>query len=192
METAKQPTNGAATATMQAPTITAIPDEITQPTQPERTTTQPKTERKQKTSLYDKVGRTGAYSGVIAIGALLWYVGAFYTLAALRSFGLNTASLLWWIVPVMITMIELWLMPKKAQNGLLLAAFGFVLLLDVGTSWQGLTSFAGKTLPLFGGVTLPVGGAALHITAAIIALVLAFLPEKIARAGFTELKKLWW
>lgn len=171
----------------------AIPDGISQPQQQAQSVVQHKAERRKvNTTLYDKIGRTGAYCGVIAIGGLLWYVGAFYTLAALRSFGLQANGVLWWIVPVIITMIELWLMPKKSQNGLLLAAFGLVLLVDVGTSWQGLTSFAGKTLPLFGGVTLPASGTGLHGTAAIIALVLAFIPEKIARAGAVELKKLWW
>lgn len=192
MESGKQ-TDG--TATLKAPIITTIPETITLPNEQPAIlqSTSPRAERrKTSNNLYDKVGRTGAYIGVTIIGILLWYVGAFYTLAAIRSFGIATNGIFWWFVPLLITMIELWLMPKKSLDWRLLAAFLFVLILDIGTSWQGLTSFAGKTLPLFGGIKLPTGGAELHVTAAIIAVTLAFIPEKIARAGVIELKKVWW
>lgn len=178
-------------ATEAQPFSPTVPEAIPQTSAPEVTTAPRERTKRATASLYDKLGTSAAYSGVIAIGGLLWYVGAFYTLAALRSFGLQTNGLLWWCVPVIITTIELALMQQKSKHQLLIGVFALVLIIDVGTSWQGLTSFAGKTLPLFGGIQLPASGAALHITAAIIALVLAIAPEKIARAGINELKKVW-
>ena len=154
-------------------------------------TARPERRKIARSGLYDKIGITIAQVGTIAIAGLLWFVGAFYTLAALQTFGLNTANLLWWIVPMVITAIELWLMPKRGTSWQSFTAFTIVLVVDVGTSWQGLTSFAGKTLPLFGGLTLPQGGVTLHIIAGIIGLVLAFIPEKLARHGIRELLKVW-
>lgn len=186
---------GAATATTAAtmPTVSAfgaMPDIVTQAPPIPQTPTRERT-KKATNSMYDQIGRTVAYIGMIGIGALLWYIGAFYTLAALRSVGLQTNGLIWWLVPAIITAIELWFMPKRSTGWQTLIAFCVVLLIDVGTSWQGLTSFAGKTLPLFGGIQLPASGGELHMTAAIFALVVAFLPEKLVRAGILEIKKAW-
>lgn len=187
--------NGAATVTMQSPAITAIPDVISQPqlTQAvphtkERTTTR----RKSQNDLYNKIGYSLAILASFGVAGLFWYIGAYYTLRGLTAFGLDVQSLTWWLLPIFITAVELWLMPKKGTAGFAVVMFFMILGFDVLTSWFGLINdLAGRNLPLGAGITLPTGGTVLHSLCIVLSLVFAFLPEKLGRWAYREITGTW-
>ena len=186
---------GTATATMQPPTVTPIPDVLSQPEPASQSTTIPKertTRRKSHPDLYNKIGYSIALIFAVVIGAWLWYLGALYTLKGLTFFGINATSLAWWLLPLAITAAELWLLPKKSSKPLMIIIFIAVLSFDVLTSWYGLIAdLAGKSLPLATGITLPKDGAVMHGAMIILSLSFAFMPEKLFKTAINELKEQW-
>ncbi len=175
------------------PQTSAILDVITQPTQPERTTTQPKERaRTRHKDMYDKVGYTIALIASLAIAGLFWYIGAYYTLRGLSAFKVNTSSGAWWILPLAITAVELWLMPKRGTRWQAVGMFMLILAFDIATSWHGLLAdLGGKSLPLATGITLPNGGAEFHLLCVVISLACAFLPEKLGKWAYREITGTW-
>ena len=143
-------------------------------------------------STYDKIGLTVALFVALAFAAIMWLAGAFFTLTAL---GINLGAgwaLAWWLLPLLITGIEIWLMPRAGMGGRLITMFGIVLALDVASSWYGVIKWlGGRFITLGPGFTVPEGGPVLHILAVIAGLVLAFYPEKLARKAWAELMKVW-
>jgi hypothetical protein len=160
---------------------------------PERTVERAVTRPKQsKPTTYDKAGLSFAYaaSGVLSIA--LWYAGAYFTIAALRAFGINTTNPAWWLLPVAITTIEIWLMPRAGVRWQAVAFFAVVLLADVLSSWYGVVAtLGGRFLPLGAGWTIPKDGMMLQAGAILISLIFAFMPERLARWSLTELWKVW-
>ena len=146
------------------------------------------------TGLYDKIGTTLALTSVLAISALLWWVGAFFSLRALAGWGVRLAQLggLQWLIPVAITAAELWLWPAGRRVRPLLALWVVVVVFDVGTTVAGLlTVLAGRHLPLFAGYDLPTSGPVLMGIAVAIGLLCAFGPERFGRGAAQALHELW-
>ena len=175
---------------------TATAADTASPVQPERieqtqaARTQERTKRT-RTGAYDKAGLSIAYVFSCALSLLLWVAGAYFTIAALRAFGVQATGA-WWLLPVGITAIELWLMPRAGTRWQAVAFFALVLAADVLSSWYGvLDTMGGRFVPLGAGFTIPQTGAALHIGAVAVSLAFAFLPEKLARWSIAELWKVW-
>jgi hypothetical protein len=167
-------------------------------------TEQPKAERVQRRTTspsriekqIDKGMNALAYLGIIGIAGLLWWWGAGFTVSFLS--GLTSSIKTWgwpaWGIPVFVTMIELKLWRHMTNPfspaG---AAVGVVLLFDIGTSFAGFIAWAaGRTLPLFTGITFPSAGWPLWIIGIGLGVVFAFLPERLARwalAEFVALRK---
>lgn len=153
-----------------------------------------RTSSRRISTAYDKAGTTVAYAGAMFLAGLLWYLGAFFTLTFLQTQGLEIQhlGLVAWLVPLGITAIELWLMPRTGTRWQSVLVFLAVLAFDVGTSWSGaITWGAGKHIALFNGFTLPKAGLTLHALALVLGLVFAFLPEKIGRWAAAELWHVW-
>lgn len=184
---------GTATVTMHPPTVTVIPDVITQPELPTQTTVQTKERRKpHRNAMYDKIGYSVALIFAVVIGAWMWYLGALYTLKGLAFFGINATNVVWWFLPLAITAAELWLLPKKTSKPLMIIIFLAVLSFDILTSWHGLIAdLAGKSLPLAAGITLPKDGTVMHIMMIVLSLSFAFMPEKLFKTAINELKEQW-
>lgn len=162
-------------------------------TQPERTQERPQERPKRtRTSAYDKAGLSIAYVFSCCLSLLLWFAGAYFTIAALNAFGLHATGAAWWLLPVGITAIELWLMPRAGTRWQAVAFFVVVLIIDILSSWYGvLDTMGGRFVPLGAGFTIPKTGAALHIGAIMVSLIFAFMPEKLARWSIAELWKVW-
>jgi hypothetical protein len=167
--------------------VDAVPKQTTQTTTRRiRPSSQP--------SIYVKTQTSIALSFALAVAGLLWLAGAFFTLQALEKFGVKLAGIgIWqWFIPIAITASELALWPRRSSARLQFVFFLSVLLFDVGTSFAGLIQWgAGRTVPLFEGITLPSSGWGLRIVAGIIALIFAFGPERLARWAGPELWQLW-
>lgn len=167
----------------------------TQPAEPEPATQPAKratTPRKINTDAYNKIGYTVALLGAAASAILLWLIGANYTLQGLQLFGINARGMEWWALPIVITAIELWLMPKRGSKPLIIIFFMIILAFDVLTSWYGLNlDLAGRTLPLATGLTLPSGGIPFHVFMIALSLAFAFVPEKLARVAIKEAGATW-
>jgi len=150
------------------------------------------TRREPYSDLYNKIGYTVALLGAFILASWLWFVGATYTISGLTLFGITTKGAAWFALPICITAVELWLMPRKNMHGLMILVFLAILAFDVLTSWFGLTlDLAGKRLPLGAGWQLPSGGVVFHGGCIILSLVFAFAPEKIARVVYREITGTW-
>jgi hypothetical protein len=144
--------------------------------------------------LYDKAGMTLALVASLAVAALLWFAGAWFTLWFLERAGLALAGAgaARWLIPAALTAGQLWLWPRANSPWQSLIVFLGFLGFDVGTSWGGFTSWgAGRRVELFNGFTIPQGGPWLHGLALVLGLSFAFLPEKIARWALGELRRVW-
>jgi hypothetical protein len=144
--------------------------------------------------LYKRVQTTIALCFAISIAGLLWWFGAYFTLQALASFGVKLAGVGWWqwIIPAAITASELALWPHRASGPLQFLFFAVVGFFDIGTSFAGLTVWgAGRPIPLFVGFTIPQAGWGLVGFALVVALVLAFIPERLIRWAGPDLLALW-
>lgn len=143
-------------------------------------------------SAYDKLGYTIACLAGLVLAIGLWIAGGYFTLQAVRSITTINTSLWWWSLPLAITAVELWLMPKRGVAPASIIIFLVVLALDILTSWHGLTTtLSGRMLPLGAGWQIPSTGMTLHGIAIIISFVFAFAPEKMARWATRELWELW-
>lgn len=148
--------------------------------------------KRTKPGAYDKAGITFAYAASGVLSVALWYAGAYFTIAALKAFGINTSNPTWWLLPVAITAIEIWLMPRTGVRWQAVAFFAVVLLADVLSSWYGvIATLGGRFLPLGAGWTIPKDGVLLQACAILISLIFAFMPERLARWSLTELWKVW-
>lgn len=168
---------------------TSQPAEAEPASQPAKRTTMP---RKINMDTYNKVGYTVALLGAAASAILLWVIGANYTLEGLQLFGIKAEGVEWWALPLIVTAIELWLMPKRSSKPLIIIFFLIILAFDVLTSWYGLNlDLAGRTLPLATGLTLPRGGIAFHVSMIALSLAFAFIPEKLAKVAIKEAGVTW-
>jgi hypothetical protein len=152
---------------------------------------QPRTNKK---STYNKCMDSLAYAGAVFIACMLWFFGASFTLEFLRWAGVNIAKLHYaqWLIPATITACELQLWPRASATWHKWAVWLSVLAFDVGTSFAGAVQWgAGKTIPLFIGVTVPNSGTILWALALGAGLIFAFIPEKIARWAVKELVGVW-
>jgi hypothetical protein len=186
MESQAIPTPGMAAASPPPPQPVIEPPIQEQPQKPQKP-------QQSSSGLYDKFGQTVAFSFGLAISIGLWAAGAYFTLNALEAVGVpNAMSLAWWLLPLGITGAEIWLMPRSSSRWQTVALFGFVLALDVASSWYGvLDKLGGRAMPLGPGFTVPAAGTAAHIFAVVAALALAFLPEKLGKYAGAELLKVW-
>ncbi|MDP9314822.1 MAG: hypothetical protein M3R24_28765 [Chloroflexota bacterium] len=189
-------------------------DETTQrraATAQERRTAKPSA-RADHTGVYRKIGQTGAYLFTIGIAVAIWLLGAYFTVAYLESLGaqqrLNTLlttlgmsptqNMLYWsvrMVPVGLTLIEIFLAPKINWPWLKVpvmpsgryqwAVFMTCLVPDTWTTAAGL--FPALALALRRGDTdRVVWGAAV-----VFGLLIALVPERLARWSLIEIKNLW-
>lgn len=173
--------------------IESPPEAPTKPTVPQ-ITTQKRPRPAAPPTLYFKIQTTIALTFAMLIAGLLWITGAFFTLQALETFGIKLAGIgVWqWFIPIAITASELALWPRRSTAKLQFIFFIGVLLFDIGTSFAGLIEWgAGRTFPLFEGITIPDAGWGLRLTALVVALIFAFGPERLARWAGPELWKLW-
>ncbi len=176
-------------------TTPAIPSPPPIDTQQTITTQQrPRSTTRTVGGLYDKLGLTLALIGSLAVSALIWYAGAYFTLWFLERAGLALAGAgaVKWLIPAAITAGQLWLWPRANSPWQSLLVFLGFLAFDVGTSWGGFTNWAaGRRIEMFSGFTIPNNGLWLHGLALICGLGFAFLPEKIARWALGELRRTW-
>lgn len=164
----------------------------TEPMQREIAPSRPQRPKTRSNTTYDKTLESLAYIASFCIAVALWYVGAYFTLAAIAELGIATTHLAWWLIPIAITAIELSLIGKIQEKWQSIAIFASVLALDIASSWYGiLTKLGGEFVPLGAGFTIPTTGTVLHAGAIIASLIFAFAPEKIARWAFSELKRVW-
>jgi hypothetical protein len=134
-----------------------------------------------------------AYAGVLGIAGILWYFGAGFTLTFLTTLAprIGTMGAFAWLIPAIITAVELKLWPHASSVLTRWAVFLGVLAFDVGTSFAGFTSWAGgRTIPLFTGITFPTQGWPLWVTGAALGLLFAFGPERLTRYAISEIKAL--
>lgn len=174
----------------------AIPQAATPPADRQQTApNKPRsTSPRPLSGLYDKIGMTLALVAALAVAALLWYAGAWFTLWFLERAGLALAGAgaLRWLIPAALTAGQLWLWPRANSPWQSLLLFLGFLGFDVGTSWGGFTSWgAGRRVELFNGFTIPKDGPWLNGIALVLGLTFAFLPEKIARWALGELRRVW-
>jgi len=144
--------------------------------------------------LYKRVQASIALCFAITIAAGLWWGGAYFTLQALATFGIVLAGVGWWqwLIPVAITASELALWPHRASSRLQGIFFAGVVIFDVGTSFAGLAAWgAGRPIPLFQGMSIPPAGPGLIVFALAVALILAFIPERLVRWAGPDLVALW-
>jgi hypothetical protein len=176
-------TNSPTSAPLATPAVAAPPS-----------TRQQKTPKSSTPSLYDRGQDTIAYSTGLAVAFGLWLAGAHFTLQFLVGIGVNLAGLSWgqWLIPIAITACQLRLWPSTGSTwhrwGLWLAVLAF----DIGTSCGGIAkTAAGRSFDIFSGVTLPTSGALLWGLAMGVAVLFAFIPEKLARWSGAELLAVW-
>jgi hypothetical protein len=157
----------------------------------------PKSERKAKRTindLYQRLWESLAYIGSVFIAGGMWYIGASFTLQFLAGLGIQTAGLGFaaWLIPAVITAVELTLWPRLDKGWQRSLVFLTILAFDVGSTFAGIMGVgAGQTYNLFTGIKLPQSGIALWIIAGGAGLIFAFLPEKIGRWAVKELHGLW-
>lgn len=132
-----------------------------------------------------------ALLGAIGIAGVIWWWGAGFTVdfLAMQSAGLKAAGWPVWIVPVVVTGIELkyWraLSNPFSPAG---ALVGAVLIFDIGSSFAGFIEWtAGRTLPLFTGISFPESGVKLWVLGVSAGVIFAFAPERIVRWALAEL-----
>lgn len=178
--------------TLVAGAVTLPPIDTQQDVQAKAISPRHTTRRKAQTDLYNKIGYTIALIMGLGFALLMWFIGARYTVLGLQLFGFKTTSTGWYILPLGITAVELWLMPKRGNH--LLSVFFFLLILafDVLTSWYGLRlDLAGRNLPLGTGWQLPSNGTPFHIACVVLSLGFAFLPEKLGKWAGREMMGVW-
>lgn len=143
--------------------------------------------------LYSRLGKSIALLGFLALSSLLWYAGAFFTLAFLEQwYTLSSLGLLMWLIPLAITAIEIFLWPRWRSSLAQWLGFLAILLFDVGTTVSGLMPLlAGRAVDLFGGFRLPAAGAWLYGLGIAGGLLLAYGPEKLGKFALRELYSLW-
>lgn len=164
----------------------------TEPIQREQAPSRPQRPKPKSNTTYDKTLESLAYVASFCIAAALWYVGAYFTLAAIAELGIATTHLAWWLIPLAITAIELSLIEKIKGGWQSIAIFASVLALDIASSWYGIvTKLGGEFVPLGAGFSIPTTGTVLHAGAIIASLIFAFAPEKIARWAFSEIGRVW-
>lgn len=146
------------------------------------------------TGVYERLKGTIGQGAVVGIAILLWWLGAFYSLQFLQALDISVDHLgiAQWLIPIAITGIELALWPRRGTHPLLMSVFMAVALFDIGSSSAGLFTWAaGRTVPLFGGITIPSSGAGAWVVCIGISLVFAFGPEKLVRVASGELYRLY-
>lgn len=163
-----------------------------EPIQREIAPSRPQRPKAKPNTTYDKTLESMAYIASFCMALALWYIGAYFTLAAVAQLGIATSHLAWWLIPIAITAIELSLIEKIKGGWQSIAIFTTVLALDIASSWYGIvTKLGGEFVPLGAGFSIPTTGTALHAGAILASLVFAFAPEKIARWAFAELRRVW-
>jgi hypothetical protein len=134
-----------------------------------------------------------AYLGVLAIAAVLWYWGARFTLTFLSGLApaILALGLLAWLIPAVITAVELKLWPHVTSPIARWVVFLGILLFDLGSSFAGFTTWAaGRTIPLFTGITFPTTGWGLWLPGVGLGMLFAFGPERLTRYAIGELNAL--
>jgi hypothetical protein len=96
-----------------------------------------------------------------------------------------------WLIPAIVTAVELKLWPQASSVLIRWAVFLGVLTFDVGSSFAGFTSWAGgRTIPLFTGFTFPSTGWGVWLPGILLGLLFAFGPERLVRYAVGELNAL--
>lgn len=157
---------------------------------------------RRSSSSYDRLVTRAATLIGLAVCAAAWFVGAYFTLAWLASLGLTWAAdaiapfagmvsggaagatsastglaLLVWALPVSVTLAEIGFDPGRARGLASRALWGIILVVDATTTALGLYPALLKGV---GSWALAAG------LAATIGLVLALVPEKLARRLIRE------
>jgi hypothetical protein len=143
--------------------------------------------------LLSKLGETLAALFALAIAGGLWYLGAQFTLLALAAIGIPIVQLgHWrWLIPGGISAVELRWWPRGIAEAKALS-FAVIALIDGASTLYGLVLWgAGRTLPLATGLTIPRNGLGLVVPALVAALVLTFVPERLALRMLSELRLIW-
>lgn len=175
-----------------APSLPAAAAPAGRVTTTERAAPRPRARPAARSGVYDRALQTIAHLGAIAGAGLLWWIGAQFTLQFLISLGVNLTplGLGQWLIPLTITGIELSFWPKEGANRNLVALFMIVAGLDLITSCLGLIDLiVGRNIPRLG-ITIQEN-VVVWAAAFVVAAACAFWPEKLARAGWVELRTLW-
>jgi hypothetical protein len=143
--------------------------------------------------LLSKLAETLAALFALVVAAGLWYLGAQFTLLALASVGIPIVQLgHWrWLIPAGISAVELRWWPRGIAEAKALS-FAIIALVDGASTLYGLVLWgAGRTLPLATGLSIPHNGLGLVVPALVAALILTFVPERLALRMLSELRLIW-
>lgn len=127
------------------------------------------------------VGVLGGMAGSIG----LWWVGAFFTLRWIESLGLGVSTnstVLWWLLPLTITAMEVGLQPGNIKRSATSLIWGLVLLFDAYTTATGLHWWTKEQI----GIAMPQ--LEYWTLAILIGVLLALAPERIVRLLWNELR----
>lgn len=107
----------------------------------------------------------------------IWWIGSFFTLEWLKTFGIATEGLYWWMFPITITILEVGLQPKTKHIGWGHMLWLCILAFDSYATAEGMSAWA-----------KPQEWAALPwFWYWLVGIAIALLPERIARSLWEEL-----
>jgi hypothetical protein len=150
-------------------------------------------ERRRTAGLDTKLAETMAALFALSVAVGLWYTGAVFTLLALDAIGIPASPLgIWrWLIPIGISAIELRWWPRGIAESKVLS-FAAVALIDGASTLYGLVLWgAGRMLPLATGIHIPSSGPWLVVPALLAALILTFVPERLALRMLREVRTIW-
>lgn len=142
----------------------------------------------------ERIARGIALLFALVVAGVLWYYDGFFTLLWLENMGVKLAGIgIWqWSIPVAITATTLALWPRAGASPLQVAFFAGIVAANIGTSFAGLfTWLSDRIIPIFAGITFPKASILHYATSGVVAIILAFGPEKLGKWAGNELLALW-
>lgn len=175
------------------PAPTVVVESVSQPVET-RTATQKIVKpvvQKQGPTLYDKLMVSLVDAGLLIFGFGMWWIGAQFTLAFAASIGIPVAKLgvAQWLLPAIITAIEIKCWPNKTLDWHHLSIFGIIAIVDLFTSTVGGKAWlAGRMIAEW---RLPSDGTVIWLIALVASIAFAFWPERLTRSAVRSLLKTW-
>lgn len=175
------------------PTPVVVTESVSQPTET-RVATQKITKpvvQKLGPTLYDKLMVSLVDVGLLIFGFGMWWIGAQFTLAFVASIGIPIArlGLAQWLLPAIITAIEIKCWPNKTLDWHHLSIFGIIAIVDLFTSTVGGKAWlAGRLIAEW---RLPTDGMLIWGIALVASIAFAFWPERLTRSAVRSLLKTW-
>lgn len=146
----------------------------------------------------EKIELTVLSGAFVLIAGWMWYLGAYYTLAAVEAIW-PQAFANWgaarWLVPAIISVIEVLAVDHAKSNrtsGVVLVVLGILGLLDLGSTIYGVRlEIGGKFFQVLDGFTVPSEGAGLLLISLVIGAVLTFTPERLILWAARTMHEVW-